>query len=130
MKTLFVLSTTPSSLFLHFLQLLLMEALFQGSSYLLPSKPPKTITMLASNPLRFNFHHFPNHHLSSSSSSFSRQFSLQNNPRKSSSLIMNARRKDKKEDTHSSVPKSDEATGFFPESVLLKKVVFLHVLFI
>lgn len=34
---------------------------------------------------------------------------------------MNARKKDKKQDTHSFVPKSDEATGFFPESVLLKK---------
>jgi len=104
-----------------------MEALFKGSSYLLPSKPPKTTTMLASNPLRFNF---PNHHLSSSSSSFSRQFSLQNNPRKSFSLIMNARKKDKKADTHSFVPKSDESTGFFPESVLLKKVIFLHIPFI
>ncbi|XP_004486529.1 protein REGULATOR OF FATTY ACID COMPOSITION 3, chloroplastic [Cicer arietinum] len=93
-----------------------MEALFKGS-YLLP-KPPKTTMMLLRNPGTFNFNHFPNGSLFSSSSSFSGQFSVQNKPRKSFSFIMNAR---KKEDNHSFVPKPDEITGFFPESVLLKK---------
>lgn len=98
-----------------------MEALFKGS-YLLP-KPPKTTMMLLRNPGTFNFNHFPNGSLFSSSSSFSGQFSVQNKPRKSFSFIMNAR---KKEDNHSFVPKPDEITGFFPESVLLKKVVFFY----
>ncbi|KAK2394756.1 Translation elongation factor EF1B/ribosomal protein S6 family protein [Trifolium repens] len=73
--------------------------------------------MLSSNSLRINFNYFPNSYLSSSSSSFSGQFSLQINPTKSLPLILNAGKKD----NHSFVPKSDEVTGFFPESVLLKK---------
>ncbi|XP_058733156.1 uncharacterized protein LOC131604744 isoform X2 [Vicia villosa] len=74
----------------------------QGS-YLL-TKPPKTATM-------------PN---SLSYFSSSGKFSVQNKPR-SFSLVTNASKKDKKEDSHSFAPKLDEVTGFFPESVLLKK---------
>lgn len=108
---------------------LTMEALFnfQGTStapsYLLSKPPPKTTVMLANRvTLNFNFFIFPNAHLSSSSSSFS----VHTKPRKSLSLIVNARKKDKKEDTHNFVPKPDEVTGFFPESVLLKKVTFFY----
>ncbi|KAL5097821.1 hypothetical protein RYX36_002148 [Vicia faba] len=89
-----------------------MEALFQGS-YLL-TKPPKTAIM--ANSLRFNFTYF------SSSFSSSAQFSIQNKPN-SLSLVTNATKKGKKEDSHSFVPKFGEVTGFFPESVLLKKKV-------
>ncbi|CAI8590273.1 unnamed protein product [Vicia faba] len=89
-----------------------MEALFQGS-YLL-TKPPKTAIM--ANSLRFNFTYF------SSSFSSSAQFSIQNKP-SSLSLVTNATKKGKKEDSHSFVPKFGEVTGFFPESVLLKKKV-------
>ena len=46
-------------------------------------------------------------------------------PRKSASMVVSARKKDKKEDSHSFVPKPEEATGFFPEAVLLKNVCFL-----
>jgi hypothetical protein len=103
-----------------------METLFHRSSYLKPSyllpKPSKNPIMLSSNSLRINFNYFPNSYLSSSSSSFSGQFSLQINPTKSLPLILNAGKKD----NHSFVPKSDEVTGFFPESVLLKKVTFFN----
>ncbi|XP_061352765.1 protein REGULATOR OF FATTY ACID COMPOSITION 3, chloroplastic [Gastrolobium bilobum] len=100
-----------------------MEALLQGSSlapYLLP-KLPKT-TMIIGNYVRFNLNHnpcfiFANGYPSSSS----RSFSVLNKPRKSISVIVNARKKDKKEDSHSFVPKPEEVTGFFPEAVLLKK---------
>ncbi|CAL5184252.1 unnamed protein product [Lathyrus oleraceus] len=92
-----------------------MEALFQGS-YLL-TKPPKTATM--PNSLRFNFTSRSTNYFSSSFSS-SPHFSLLNKPR-SLSLVTNATNKDKKQDSHSFVPKLDEVTGFFPESVLLKK---------
>ncbi|XP_054790472.1 protein REGULATOR OF FATTY ACID COMPOSITION 3, chloroplastic-like [Prosopis cineraria] len=41
--------------------------------------------------------------------------------RKSVSVIVGASKRDKKEDSHSFIPKPDEATGFFPEAVLLKE---------
>lgn len=107
-----------------------MEALFQGLSpappYLLLPKLPKTTTMLV-NCIRFKFNYnpcfvFANGYPSSSSSSG--PFSVRSRPRKPLSVIVNARKKDKKEDSHSFAPKPDEVTGFFPESVLLKKVIF------
>lgn len=61
---------------------------------------------------------------SSSSSSF--PFFGQNlsvGPKKSVSVIVAAKKKDKKEDSHSFIPKPDEATGFFPEAVLLREVI-------
>ncbi|CAK8531528.1 unnamed protein product [Lathyrus sativus] len=88
-----------------------MEALFQGS-YLL-TKPPKTASM--ANSLTFNFISHPTSYFSSA------KFSVQNKPRSLSLLVTNASKKDKKKDSHSFVPKPDEITGFFPESVLLKK---------
>ncbi|KAL5066442.1 hypothetical protein RYX36_028179, partial [Vicia faba] len=101
----------PSSYFFS----LAIEALFQGS-YLL-TKPPKTAIM--ANSLRFNFTSRSTSYFSSSFSSSS-QFSIQNKPR-SLSLVTDATKKGKKEDSHSFVPKFGEVTGFFPESVLLKK---------
>ncbi|KAG4956539.1 hypothetical protein JHK84_042517 [Glycine max] len=101
------------------------KSLLQGSS-LKPSYPlPKLskTTMMTANCVRFSFNYnnpcllFANGYPSSSSL----PLSLQNKPRKSASVIVSARKKDKKEDTHSSVPKPDEVTGFFPEAVLLKK---------
>ncbi|KAJ7980429.1 30S ribosomal protein S6 [Quillaja saponaria] len=41
--------------------------------------------------------------------------------RKLASVIVRAKKKDKKEDTHSFISKPDEATGPFPEAVLLKQ---------
>ncbi|KAI4344753.1 hypothetical protein L6164_011944 [Bauhinia variegata] len=89
-----------------------MEALQQISSVacLLPNVPK----MMVGNGIRVNCNPgliFANGH-HSFSSSFSRQ---------SVSLIVRARKNNKKEDTHSFVPKPDEATGFFPEAVLLKQ---------
>lgn len=107
------------------------KSLLQGSS-LKPSYPlPKLskTTMMTANCVRFSFNYnnpcllFANGYPSSSSL----PLSLQNKPRKSASVVVSARRKDKKEDTHSSVPKPDEVTGFFPEAVLLKKVTFLYI---
>ncbi|XP_020221356.1 uncharacterized protein LOC109804028 [Cajanus cajan] len=101
-----------------------LHSLFKGSSSALSypllklSKP----TMMASNCVRFNFTHNPCLIFANGyPSSFSLPLSVQNKPRKVSSLIASARKKDKKEDNHSSVPKPDEVTGFFPEAVLLKK---------
>ncbi|CAJ1963124.1 unnamed protein product [Sphenostylis stenocarpa] len=101
------------------------KSLLQGSS-LAPSYPlskhSKT-TMMTANCVRFKFNHnpcliFANGYPTSSSLL---PLSIHNKPRKSASVIVSARKKDKKDDTHSSVPKPDEATGFFPEAVLLKK---------
>ena len=60
-----------------------------------------------------------------SSSSSSRPLTSQNlsvGHRKS--VIVGAKKNNDKEDTHSFVAKPDEATGPFPESVLLKEVIF------
>jgi len=105
------------------------NSLLQGSS-LAPSYPlPKLskTTMTTTNCVRFNFNHnpcviFANGYPTSSSLL---PFSIHNKPSKSASLIVSARKKDKKYDTHSSVPQPDESTGFFPEAILLKKVTFL-----
>ncbi|KAK7303651.1 hypothetical protein RJT34_14563 [Clitoria ternatea] len=101
----------------------LLQGSFPAKSYLFP----KT-TMITGNCVRFNFNYNPSFILangypssSSSSSSSSRSLSLQNKPRKPFSAIVSALKKDKKEDEHISVPKPDEAAGFFPEAVLLKK---------
>ncbi|KAL2603804.1 30S ribosomal protein S6 [Glycine soja] len=99
------------------------KSLLKGSS-LKPSYPIHKLsktTMMTPNCVRFSFNYnscliFANGYPSSSL-----PLSLQNKPRKSASVVVSARRKDKKEDTHSSVPKPDEVTGFFPEAVLLKK---------
>ncbi|XP_027333986.1 uncharacterized protein LOC113848700 [Abrus precatorius] len=101
-----------------------MEALLHGSSpspsYLLP-KLPKT-TMIFGNCVRFNFNYNPCFLFANGCPSSSLlRLHVQNKSRKVASVIVNARKKDKKEDSHSSAPKPDEATGFFPESVLLKK---------
>lgn len=40
------------------------------------------------------------------------------------SVIVGAKKNNKKEDTHSFVAKPDEATGPFPEAVLLKEVIY------
>ncbi|KAL2341632.1 hypothetical protein Fmac_009572 [Flemingia macrophylla] len=103
-----------------------MEAhsLFQGSSsaHSYPLAKLSKPTTMVSNYVRFNFTHNPCLMFSNGyPSSFSLPLSVQNEPRKASSLIVSARKKDKKEDSHSSVPKPDEVTGFFPEAVLLKK---------
>ena len=105
------------------------KSLLKGSS-LKPSYPIHKLsktTMMTPNCVRFSFNYnscliFANGYPSSSL-----PLSLQNKPRKSASVIVSARKKDKKEDTHSSVPKPDEVTGFFPEAVLLKKVTFLYI---
>ncbi|RDX75068.1 rpsF [Mucuna pruriens] len=90
-------------------------------SYLLP-KLSKT-TMMTTNCVSFNFTHNPCLIFANCyPSSFSLPLSVQNKPRKAaSSLIVSARKKDKKEDAHYAVPKPDEGTSFFPEAVLLKK---------
>jgi len=106
------------------------KSLLQGFS-LAPSYPlPKLskTTMTTTNYVRFNFNHNPCLIFANgypTSSSFLPFSSIHNKPRKSSPLIVSARKKDKKDDTHSSVPQPDEVTGFFPEAVLLKKVTFL-----
>jgi len=102
----------------------LLQGFSLAASYPLPQLS-KTI-MTTTNCVSFNFNHnpcliFANGYPTSSSLL---PFSIHNKPRKSASLIVSARKKDKKDDTHSSVPQPDEATGFFPEAVLLKKVVF------
>lgn len=103
-----------------------MEALFQGSC-LAPSYPllelPKSTTMLT-NCVKFNLSHNPCFIFANSS----RPFSAQSKPRKPFSVIVNAQKKDKKEDHHSFVSKPDESAGFFPEAVLLKKVSLLLIL--
>ncbi|TKY72466.1 30S ribosomal protein S6 [Spatholobus suberectus] len=97
----------------------LLKGLCPAPSYLL-AKLSKT-TMMTANCVRFNFTHKPCLIFANGYPSSSLPFSVQNKPRKSASVIVSARKKDKKEDTHSSVPKPDEVTGFFPEAVLLKK---------
>lgn len=109
---------------------LFMEALLPtpSSSYL-PLKSPQ---MMIGNGVRVNYNPcsifargYPSY-----SSSCSFPFSAHNlsvGSRKSVSVIVRARKKDEKEDSHSFVPKPDEATGFFPEAVLLKEVNFTHV---
>ncbi|KOM53059.1 hypothetical protein LR48_Vigan09g171800 [Vigna angularis] len=79
--------------------------------------------MTTTNCVSFNFNHNPCLIFANSypTSSSLLPFSIHNKPRKSASLIVSARKKDKKDDTHSSVPQPDEATGFFPEAVLFKK---------
>nr|AFK48589.1 unknown [Lotus japonicus] len=98
-----------------------MEALFQGSC-LAPSYPllelPKSTTMLT-NCVKFNLSHNPCFIFANSS----RPFSAQSKPRKPFSVIVNAQKKDKKEDHHSFVSKPDESAGLFPEAVLLKKKI-------
>ncbi|KAK7246240.1 hypothetical protein RIF29_41101 [Crotalaria pallida] len=96
-----------------------METLhLQGSSYLLLPKLRKP-TMIINNTFTFNHHNpcstFTNFYPFS-------PFSFQTTkPTKSASVIVSARKKYDKEDSHSFVPKPDEVTGFFPEAVLLKK---------
>ncbi|MED6134991.1 hypothetical protein PIB30_042089 [Stylosanthes scabra] len=73
--------------------------------------------------------HNSNHHFfisangyPSTFSSTSLPFSIPTKPRrKSPSLVVSARKKDNKEDSHSFVSNPNESTGFFPEAVLLKK---------
>ncbi|KAI9123177.1 hypothetical protein K1719_006066 [Acacia pycnantha] len=96
-----------------------MEALLPTSSTAyLPLKTPKmmignAIRVINYNPCLIS----PKGNISYSSSS-SLPFSGR---RKSVSVIVGARKKDKKDDSHSFIPKPDEATGFFPEAVLLKE---------
>ena len=45
------------------------------------------------------------------------------------SVMVRAKKKKDKQDSHSFVPKPDEATGPFPEAVLLKPVLFFFFLF-
>ncbi|KAL5059184.1 hypothetical protein RYX36_030788, partial [Vicia faba] len=71
------------------------------------------------NSLRFNFTSCSISYFSSSFSS-SAQLSIQNKARSLSS-VTNATKKVNKEDSHSFVPKLGEVTGFFPESILLKR---------
>ncbi|CAL0300981.1 unnamed protein product [Lupinus luteus] len=90
--------------------------MFKGSSYLLPNLP--RTTMIICNSITFNYNpcfSFTNFYPSSL------PLSLQIKPSKSLSLIVSARKKNNTDDSHSSVPKPDESTGFFPEAVLLKK---------
>ncbi|XP_027930817.1 uncharacterized protein LOC114186938 [Vigna unguiculata] len=99
----------------------LLQGFSLAASYPLPQLSKTTMT--TTNCVSFNFNHnpcliFANGYPTSSSLL---PFSIHNKPRKSASLIVSARKKDKKDDTHSSVPQPDEATGFFPEAVLLKK---------
>ncbi|XP_028788347.1 uncharacterized protein LOC114744343 [Neltuma alba] len=96
-----------------------MEVLLPTSSTAyLPLKPPK---MMMGNGVRaINYNPCSisaDRNLSYSSFSFL-PFSGR---RKSVSLIVGACNRDKKEDSHSFIPKPDEATGFFPEAVLLKQ---------
>lgn len=71
---------------------------------------------LAVNP-NFCFVSEKNGHSLSPSSS--RKISL----RLSKSAIVTAKKNDKKSDAHSFAPKPDEATGPFPEALLLKEVI-------
>lgn len=49
-------------------------------------------------------------------------------PRLGKSVIVEAKKKKNKVDKHSFVPRPDEATGPFPEAVLLKEVIFIYAL--
>ena len=108
-----------------------MEALLQcsTSSVYLLSNVPK---MMTSNGIRVNYNHClisANGYSSSSSSSPFSSPKLTVGQRKSGSVIVRAKKKDKKEDNHSFIPKPDETTGFFPEAVLLKEVIFVLVVY-
>jgi hypothetical protein len=102
-----------------------MEALLNTSSaaYLTPKAPKFVITNCCSSLKNQNpCMKFANGY---SPFTFSGQFSTQKLPiglRGSVIVGANKNHKSKKEDTHSFVPKQDEATGFFPEAVLLKEV--------
>ncbi|XP_059457210.1 protein REGULATOR OF FATTY ACID COMPOSITION 3, chloroplastic-like isoform X2 [Corylus avellana] len=103
-----------------------MEALLNTSSaaYLTPKAPKFVITNCCSSPKFQNpCMKFANGY---SPFTFSGQFTTQKLPiglRGSVIVRANKNHKNKKEDTHSFVPKQDEATGFFPEAVLLKEKV-------
>lgn len=81
---------------------------------------PKVIISIGTKKITVCQSRFGNGYFSSSSLAFSAQ-KLSRSLRKS--VIVEAKKKNKKEktDTHSFVPKPDEATGPFPESVLLKE---------
>ncbi|KAE9594885.1 hypothetical protein Lal_00013334 [Lupinus albus] len=91
--------------------------MLQGCSYLLPNLPTTT-SMIICNSITFNYNQcFPLTNFYPSSL----PLSVQIKPSKSFSVIVSARKKNNTDDSHSSVPKPDESTGFFPEAVLLKK---------
>ncbi|KAF7837684.1 30S ribosomal protein S6 [Senna tora] len=95
-----------------------MEAVLP-TAYLSLSTPK----MMIGNVITLNYTP-PSIFASSSSSSSSFPFFAHNlcvGPKKSLSLILGASKKHNKEDTHSFVPKPDEATAFFPEAVLFKE---------
>lgn len=99
-------------------------------SFLLTAAPEvgKLIADFYGYPQKRNFHSNSaklNLHSSSSSLPFhSRKLRF-------SSLIAAANKKKKKDDTHSFVPRPDEATGPFPEAILLKEVNYkLFLLFL